>query len=69
MEPYVFYLIKRMVCNKSKVDKVKVSSEALCSLTSSALNVELVYAIISGINSIMKTNNNDNKSNATYVVK
>ena len=56
LEPYVFYLFKKRMnkClkTKHKVDKIEVNSEALCSLANSALNVELVYAILVGINSL-----------------
>ena len=59
MEPYVWYLfvkeINKCRCRRKKffVEKVETKEEALCSLTNSALNVELVFSIIVGINSLI----------------
>ena len=49
--------------------KEKVSSESLCSLTNSALNYELVYAIVVGINSLMDNGNVecDSRSEVTHL--
>ena len=48
--------MNKCLCRRKKVSKVDISEEALCSLTNSALNVELVYAIIVGINSLIDNN-------------
>ena len=58
-EPYVWYVLKSSVANVAKMcgikhSKVKkVRNESLCSLTNSALNIELVYIFLTGINSLM----------------
>ena len=73
MEPYVFYLIKKFInklfCSNIKIKKTKVSTEALCSLTNSALNVELVYAIIVGINSLMENNDQNKVPSNTCIIR
>ena len=60
LEPYVWFLFKkrwnRCRREKHRVEKLAESEESLCSLTNSALNVELVYAIIVGINSLIDQN-------------
>ena len=52
---YVFQKeINKLSCSKKKkVRKIKMSNESLCSLTNSALNVELVYVMLAGIKSLM----------------
>jgi hypothetical protein len=60
MEPYVWYLLMTEIskCTKTKKYNIKkeskISSESLCSLANSVLNLELVYGIIVGINSLME---------------
>jgi len=61
-EPYVLYVLKCSITNLLKIfgikcNKIKkVRNESLCSLTNSALNIELVYIILTGIDSLMSSN-------------
>ena len=59
-EPYVFYIFKKTFCSCFFSKRLKkVPKESLCSLTNSALNIELVYVILTGINTLMKQDNID----------
>ena len=50
-EPFVMQLLLQLYCPCLKAgSKIKYNSESLCSFLNSAINIEYVYLILSGIN-------------------
>ena len=66
-EPYVWQSLKQTICGKNHIEKrVKFSEESLNSFLNSALNIEHVYIILTGINKHLE-NNNHNPSKLSTV--
>ena len=54
-EPYVYQQMKKALCRKSKSSKkVKYSDNSMLSFLNSAMNIELVYFILVGINKFQR---------------
>ena len=59
LEPYVLQTIKESLGCLEKNNKLKYSEESLDSFLNSALNVDLVYMILVGVNNLYSADNKD----------
>ena len=68
-EPYVWQSLKQTCCGKNHIEKrVKFSEESLNSFLNSALNIEHVYIILTGINKHLENRNSNKLSTVKRII-